>query len=89
MRIRTLLTLATGAAAGAGAMYLLDPEHGEARRREARRTAVAEARRRGTAAFVEGRQRAEEVATAAWAGYREARATPGDRAPAQPMRMGN
>ncbi|MFT5564617.1 MAG: hypothetical protein ACI970_001348, partial [Myxococcota bacterium] len=31
MRIRTLATFVTGAALGAGSIYLLDPETGEAR----------------------------------------------------------
>lgn len=43
MRIRTIATLGFGAAAGAGAMYLLDPEHGRQRRAQARRDAVARA----------------------------------------------
>lgn len=42
VRLRSLLLLMIGAVLGAGAMYLLDPEQGAARRREARRTAVRE-----------------------------------------------
>lgn len=44
MRIRTLLAAAAGATAGAGAMYLLDPDRGSARRRELARTAVTRGR---------------------------------------------
>lgn len=73
MRIRTLLTFGSGAAVGAGAMYLLDPVHGEARRREARKLAAAQARQGALAAANEARRRAEEVAAAAVAGFREAR----------------
>jgi uncharacterized membrane protein YccC len=35
VRIRTLAAMILGAAAGAGSMYLLDPEHGDRRRRDA------------------------------------------------------
>lgn len=73
MRIRTLLTLTTGAAFGAGAMYLLDPEHGPQRRQVARRQAMAWARENAVHSAGDVRRRAEEVAVAALAGYREAR----------------
>ncbi|MEX1177685.1 MAG: hypothetical protein WEB09_04420 [Nitriliruptor sp.] len=73
MRVRSIVTLGTGAALGAGTMYLLDPEHGPARRREARRTALREVRRGVVRAVVRAAQRAEEVATAAVAGYVDAR----------------
>lgn len=39
MRIRTLAALVTGAALGAGGAYLLDPEAGPERRRDALRLA--------------------------------------------------
>lgn len=39
MRIRTLAALVTGAALGAGSVYLLDPEAGPERRRDALRLA--------------------------------------------------
>ena len=73
MRVRTLLTLSFGAALGAAAVYLLDPEHGEERRREARRVALAQARSGAGAVLGDARRRAEELAVSAVAGYREAR----------------
>lgn len=73
MRVRTWVTFSTGAAIGAGAMYLLDPDGGEARRRVARQQALRQARTGTAAALVEVRERAGEVATAALAGYRETR----------------
>lgn len=73
MRVRTLLALTTGAALGAGSMYLLDPEHGEARRREARREAAHQLRDGAARAAVEAKRRAEEVVVAAVAGYQQAR----------------
>lgn len=75
MRIRTWVTFSTGAAVGAGAMYLLDPEAGPARRRAARQEALRQARSGTAVAVIEARERAAEVATAALAGYREARRT--------------
>jgi gas vesicle protein len=78
MRIRTLFTFGAGAAVGASAMYLLDPEHGAERRREARRSAAAQAREGAVRAATEARRRAEEVAVSAAAGYQEARGTNGD-----------
>lgn len=45
MRLRTIAALVTGAALGAGGTYLLDPEHGPRRRREALRTAWERGRR--------------------------------------------
>jgi hypothetical protein len=45
VRIRTLFAVATGAALGAGSMFLLDPEHGRQRRRQAAARAVARGRR--------------------------------------------
>ncbi len=75
MRIRTLFTFGAGAAVGASAMYLLDPEHGSARRRETRRTAAAQARDGAVRAVAEARRRAEEVAVSAAAGFQESRST--------------
>jgi hypothetical protein len=71
MRVRTLVTLATGAAAGAGAMYLLDPEHGPARRREVRRSALRRARSGATSALHEGKRQLQEIVQAAAEGYQE------------------
>jgi hypothetical protein len=52
VRIRTVLAFSTGLALGAGGVYLLDPELGAARRRDAatraRARAADEARRRLT-----------------------------------------
>lgn len=76
MRVRSLVTLGTGAALGASAMYLLDPEHGPERRREARRSALREARRGAVRAAARAAERAEEAALAAVAGYAEARNAP-------------
>jgi hypothetical protein len=77
VRIRTLLTFGSGGAVGAGAMYLLDPIHGPARRKDARKHAAAQAKQGAIAAAGEARRRAEEVAVSAVAGYREARAGEG------------
>jgi gas vesicle protein len=77
VRIRTLFTFGAGAAVGASAMYLLDPEHGHERRREARRTAMSQAREGAARAVVEARRRAEEVAVSAAAGFQEARQSNG------------
>lgn len=73
MRVRTLLTFAAGAAAGAGATYLLDPEAGALRRREVRRDALRQAREGAAAVGRGGRQLTAEVTQAAVDGYREAR----------------
>lgn len=81
MRIRTMLAMSTGAALGAGWMYLLDPEHGEQRRREARRGAVRQLRDGAVRTALDARGRVEEVALAAVRGYHEARtdaARPGE-----------
>jgi hypothetical protein len=71
MRIRTLLSFASGAALGAGWMYLADPDHGPARRRELRRSALRQARQQAVALAGEARRRAEEFAYAAAAGYQQ------------------
>jgi hypothetical protein len=75
VRVRTLLSFASGAALGAGWMYLADPEHGPARRREARRNALRQARHGAVAVAAEARRRAEELALAAAAGYQQGRVT--------------
>lgn len=80
MRIRTLFTFGAGAAVGASAMYLLDPEHGIERRREARRTAASQAREGAVRAVAEAKRRAEEVTVSAVAGFQEARTSGGQDA---------
>jgi hypothetical protein len=72
VRIRTLLAMSTGAAFGAGWMYLMDPEHGKQRRREARRGAVRQARDGAVRTALDAKGRVEEVALAAVRGYHEA-----------------
>jgi hypothetical protein len=73
VRARTLLTWTTGAAMGAGVMYLLDPEHGPARRRDARQQAAQQARDGVVRAALDARRHGEEVARAAVVGYQESR----------------
>jgi hypothetical protein len=73
MRIRTLLSFATGAAVGAGWMYLADPDHGPQRRRDARRSAFRQARLAAVALAAEGRRRVEEYVHAAAAGFQQGR----------------
>jgi hypothetical protein len=77
VRIRTWLTLSTGAALGATAMYLLDPEQGPDRRREARREALRRGRSTAVGTVADARRRAEELAAAAVAGYEQSRASAG------------
>lgn len=74
MRIRTLLAVGVGAALGAGATYLGDPDHGSQRRVEARRWALSHGRRRATAAAVSCVAAARVYAGAALDGFRESRA---------------
>ena len=76
MRLRTLLALAIGAAAGAGATYLLDPERGIERRRVVRRNALRQARALAVAGLRSGRERLVELGSAALQGYREGRDGP-------------
>ena len=84
VRARTIVAMATGATAGAGAMYLLDPEHGQRRRREARRHAAHRARTRAVDLAADARRRATEVAQAAAAGYERGRS--GDPVVVEPPR---
>jgi len=84
VRIRTVLAMTTGAALGAGWMYLLDPDHGEQRRREARREAAHQVRDGAVRAALDAKRRVEDVALAAVSGYHEGRtvpARPGDLRP--------
>jgi hypothetical protein len=73
MRPRTVVSFASGAAVGAGWMYLADPDHGPDRRRQLRRDALRGARRGALALASETRRRAEEFAYAAVAGYQQGR----------------
>ena len=77
MRVRTIVAMTAGGALGAGWMYLLDPEHGEQRRREARRQAARQLREGTVRAALDAKRRAEEVALAAVSGFHEARADTG------------
>ena len=77
MRVRTVVAMATGAALGAGWMYLLDPDHGEQRRREARRQAARQVRDGTISVALDAKRRAEDVALAAVSGFHEARAGAG------------
>ncbi len=73
VRIRTIVTFSTGAALGAGATYLLDPEHGAARRREARRQALRKARSGAVDVLRDGRGRAEALVLSAVSGFEQGR----------------
>jgi hypothetical protein len=73
VRVRSLLSLTTGAALGAGAMYLLDPDHGPTRRQEARRSAYREGRRVAADAAARGVRELGSMAEAAVYGFSAAR----------------
>lgn len=75
MRLRTVVTMSVGATVGAGAMYLLDPDHGLRRRRDARRRALRVAQSGAMRTLTDLRGRAVELAVAAAAGYQQARTT--------------
>ena len=74
MRLRTLLALMTGAAAGAGATYLFDPDLGLERRRVARRRALRRGRHTAIRALGRARRQAGAAVAAAMAGYEQGRA---------------
>ncbi len=74
MRIRTVLSFSFGAATGAGAMYLFDPDQGDERRREVRRDAAKRARHGAVRAGTEARLLARDVAGSAIEGFKAARA---------------
>ena len=76
MRIRTLLALGVGAAVGAGATWLADPEHGDRRRVEARRWALAQGRQQAVGAAAVAVRAGRSYASAAAEGFRESRNTP-------------
>ena len=69
VRVRSMMAMSTGAALGAGAMYLFDPEVGDRRRREVRRSATRELARRGAEVASRGVTRASLVVEAAVYGY--------------------
>lgn len=71
MRIRTMLAFGLGAAVGAGATYLGDPDHGEGRRVEARRWAVARGREQAVTALSATGRAVRTYALAAIEGFRE------------------
>lgn len=73
MRIRTLLALGVGAAVGAGVTYLGDPDHGDQRRVEARRWALARGRQRALGAASSALRAGRSYASAAVEGFRESR----------------
>lgn len=76
MRIRTIAALVTGAALGASSTYLLDPEHGPDRRREALRTAWQRSREVDWGAVAQRAVgTAGELGRRAGDGYREGVAT--------------
>lgn len=87
MRLRTMIATVLGASAGAGAMYLLDPEHGRVRRRELARTAVTRGREevatatRGVGARAS--ERARFYADRARAGFAETADAPRADAPSR------
>lgn len=81
MRIRTFLTFSVGAASGAGAMYLLDPDSGEQRRRALRRDALQQAKQGAVTATKAGAELTRDLTAAAVEGYQEARADADDGTP--------
>ncbi|MFP5310151.1 MAG: YtxH domain-containing protein [Actinomycetes bacterium] len=74
MRIRTIASFVTGGAIGAASVYLLDPDHGRRRRREALTSARSHAAARARAAAVDAARLARTVASNAADGYRQERA---------------
>jgi len=74
MRLRTYVSLAVGAGIGAGAMYLLDPDSGERRRRELRRDAYKQVKACAATATKAGVELTRDLTSAAVDGYHEARA---------------
>ena len=72
MRIRTLAALVTGAALGASGVYLLDPEVGPERRREALRRAWEHGREvEWQLVVARAGELAQELGARAAEGYRE------------------
>jgi gas vesicle protein len=73
VRIRTIASFVTGGAVGAAAVFLLDPDHGRRRRREALVAARSPAAARAREVAVDVAGLARTVAEQAAAGYREQR----------------
>lgn len=71
MRIRTMLAFGLGAALGAGVTYLGDPDHGDDRRVQARRWAMARGREQATVALTGAVRAGRTYALAALEGFRE------------------
>jgi gas vesicle protein len=78
VRIRTVVTTMFGAGIGAGAMYLLDPDSGEQRRRALRRDAYQQVKLGAATATKAGLELSRDVTTAAVDGFQEARAEADD-----------
>ena len=76
MRLRTVVAVTTGAAAGAGATYLFDPDHGPQRRRLARRNALRQAQKGALRGVRRTRREVAALAAAGVAGYQRGRAAP-------------
>lgn len=76
MRIRTMLAFGLGAAVGAGVTYLGDPDHGDERRIEARRWAMARGRERAMAAVSATVRAGRTYTAAAIQGFREGAVEP-------------
>lgn len=75
MRIRSLFSFTTGAAVGAAAVYLFDPDHGPQRRREASKWAAEQAQQQAREAALRVVDVSRQAVTAASDGYREAGGT--------------
>ena len=73
MRLRTVMALTAGAAAGAGATYLFDPDLGPQRRRHARRNALRQGRVVALHALRRATQEVASAASAGVVGYQQAR----------------
>ena len=86
MRVRSMMAMTTGAALGAGAMYLLDPDAGDQRRREVRRSALRELGRHGADLASRGVSRAGTVLEAAVYGFHAERHPPPADPAARPGR---
>lgn len=76
MRIRTFLALGVGAAVGASATYLADPDHGGQRRVEARQWALSRSRQQALGTARTAMRAGRSYASAAVQGFREAVETP-------------